>query len=654
MSGAYPGMAPVIESGAVFSQCREAMDAGDLATAEALALSMLRDTPNDADAWHLAGVVAGRRGDHAAAEQRVASAVALRPDNAAAWVLRGQAQRALGRNEDSLRSYDMALLRDPGRLDALHGRGHTMAAMKRPEEAIAAYARALAAKPRSPDILIAKGNVLCTLQRYEEALACYDQVLADNPGKADAGGNAPGADDDVRAHALYFRAEVMREQERLEDALGGFEQALALKPDYCEALLGRGRMMMRLREFEEALASYDAAIRLRPDDARAHEYRSSALRDLNRLDEALVAARHAVTLSPEDASALTGLAHTLRALGRLDDAAAVYAKVVELHPQLDAMRFNHAVCLLAKGDFARGWVEYEDRWSIDSMRKRKPSLRQPLWLGKEDIAGRRILLWAEQGHGDTLHFCRYAPMVADLGATVVLGVNPGLRALMSSLPGVSDVVDHNDVPPIFDRQCPLMSLPLVFGTTFDTIPASVPYLTAPAGHLVQWRDRLGPRRHPRIGVAWTGNPRHMNDRNRSLSLDMLQPLLALGCPLYCLQRSLRPADIPAFALSGKIRFFGPELSDFSETAALIMQMDLVIAVDTSIAHLAGALGKPVWLMLPRAPDWRWLLDRDDSPWYPTMRLFRQPTFGDWTSVIARVRDSLATLLARQDGGIQPG
>ncbi len=648
MSGAYPGMVPAIEPVSIFTRCRQAMEAGDLTAAEGLARSLLLDPTSDADAWHLAGVIAGRRGDHGEAERRLGKAVVLQPENAAAWVQRGQALRVQGRHEEALRSYDRALIQDPGRIEALHGRGHVLASMERPEEAISAYTRALAIMPDSADILIGKGNVLFTLRRYDEALACYDQALVHAPAEGGPGRRDPGTRADIRAHAFYFRAEALRELERLEDALEGFEQALTLKPDYFEALLGRGRMMMRLREAEEALASYDAAIRLRPEDVRAHEYRSSALRDLNRLDDALAAAKDAVALAPEDASALTGLAHTFRALGRLDDAAATYARVVELHPKMDAMRFNHAVCLLSKGDYEQGWVEYEDRWTIDNMRKRKPKLRQPLWLGNEDIAGRRILLWAEQGQGDALHFCRYVPMVADLGATVVLGVASHLRALMSSLRGVSDVVDHNDVSPIFDRQCPLMSLPLVFGTTLDTVPASVPYLTVPAGHLVQWRDRLGPRRDFRIGVVWTGNPKHMNDRNRSVGLDMLQPLAALGRPLYCLQRVLRPADIPAFAQFGNIQFFGPELTDFSETAALIMQMDLVIAVDTSVAHLAGALGKPVWLMLPFAPDWRWLLGRDDTPWYPTMRLYRQPRLGDWASVVARLRDDLAALLAQQD------
>jgi tetratricopeptide (TPR) repeat protein len=630
-----------------FAQCRQAMEGGDLATAEDLAQSMLLDQPRDADTWHLAGVVAGRRGDHTEAERRLARAVGLQPDNTSALVLRGQALRALGRDEDALRCYDRALIQDPGRIDALQGRGFVLAAMKRPEEAVAVYTRALTMMPHSADILIGKGNVLVTLRRYDEALVCYDQALIHAPAEAGRGRHGPGTQDDTRAHAFYFRAEAMRELERLEEALEGFEQALALKPDYYEALLGRGRMMMRLREPDEALASYDAAIRLRPDDARPHEYRSSALRDLNRLDDALSAAKDAVALAPKDASTLTGLAHTLRAMGRLDDAVGTYARVVELHPHMNAMRFNHAVCLLSKGDYEQGWVEYEDRWTIESMQTRKPKLRQPVWLGNEDIAGRRILLWAEQGHGDALHFCRYASLVADLGATVVLGVASNLRALMSSLRGVSDVVDHNDVSPIFDRQCPLMSLPLVFRTTVDTVPAPVPYLTAPVGHLVQWRDRLGPGREARIGIVWTGNPKHMNDRNRSVSLDMLQPLAALGHPLYCLQRVLRPADIPAFAQFGNIRFFGPELTDFSETAALIMQMDLVIAVDTSVAHLAGALGKPVWLMLPFAPDWRWLMDRDDTPWYPTMRLYRQPKLGDWASVIARIRDDLAARMAQQ-------
>jgi Glycosyltransferase family 9 (heptosyltransferase) len=270
----------------------------------------------------------------------------------------------------------------------------------------------------------------------------------------------------------------------------------------------------------------------------------------------------------------------------------------------------------------------------------KPRLPLPRWRGEQDIAGRTILLHAEQGHGDTIQFCRYVPLVAAKGATVVLAVSPLLKSLLSRLPGASHVADGTGGMPTPDIQCALMSLPLAFSTRIETVPAAVPYLEPPAPHLRLWRDKLGPRRGQRIGIAWSGNVHHKADRRRSLALEQIEPLVGLGWPLYCLQRELRPDDLPAFARFSNIRYFGEALRDFADTAALIAELDLVIAVDTAVAHLAGALGKPVWVLLAHAPDWRWMLGRNDSPWYPTMRLFRQATPGDWSQVIVRVRDEL--------------
>jgi hypothetical protein len=298
------------------------------------------------------------------------------------------------------------------------------------------------------------------------------------------------------------------------------------------------------------------------------------------------------------------------------------------------------MCLLLAGDFANGWREYETRWQTEDWQIGWDVTSRALWLGDSEIAGRTILLYSEQGFGDTIQFCRYVPMVLAMGARVVLGVPVALRRLMESLGSIA-VVDHGQVPPGFDVHCPVMSLPLAFGTDLSSVPGDVPYLAPPEEYRTLWRQRLGARRGPRVGLAWSGNEKPFG---RSIPLDIIGPLVAMLPEVFCLQRDLRPEDVPALAMYQGIRFFGHELRDFCDTAALIEEMDLIISIDTSVLHLAGALGRPAWVMLPFAADWRWLMQRRDSPWYPTMRLFRQPVSGDWTSVVDEVRAELAAHL----------
>jgi hypothetical protein len=299
------------------------------------------------------------------------------------------------------------------------------------------------------------------------------------------------------------------------------------------------------------------------------------------------------------------------------------------------------MCLLQAGDFARGWHEYEFRGSTDGWQVGWDLSFTPAWSGDSPIAGRTILLYAEQGLGDTIQFCRYAPMVADLGAKVLLGVPPVLKNLVHSLDETIDVIDVGQPVPGFDLHCSIMSLPLAFRTEPATIPARVPYLSAPDDYRTKWRTVLGPRRGPRIGLAWSGNDKPLG---RSIPLDTIGPLVSMLPEIYCLQRDLRPSDIPALALYQGIRFFGHDLKDFSDTAALMQELDLIISIDTSVLHLAGALGRPAWGMMPFAADWRWLMDREDSPWYPTMRLFRPRASGDWESIIDRICTELPPYL----------
>jgi tetratricopeptide (TPR) repeat protein len=654
-----------------FQHCLAVLRAGDLEAAEALGRELLQVRPGSADLWHLLGVLALRQGrpadalaplDHAlglapdtvtiiadralAAERlgRLDQALAdldrllaLQADHAGAWVVRGRILRAQDRPADSLDSFERALTYQPALPEALHGRSHALAALGRATEALGGYDQALRASPGMVDAWLGKGNVLLTLKEAEQALTCFDRALTLIE-------TSPSGQSSVQthAHALCFRADALRVLGRHDEALAGIDRALELLPDDADAWIGRGRILLEMRAFEDALTCYDHALRWRPDDAKAHDHRSRALREIGRYEESLRSSEKSLQLKPDDSGALNSRANSLRMLGRVAEALEVYPRAIAAADAAGPLRFNHAVCLLVSGDFERGWPEYEYRWTLESMSRRKPRFHQPVWLGKEPVAGRRILLHAEQGLGDTIQFCRYAPMVAALGATVILGVQSELRALLISLEGVTEVVDRSDAPPVFEAYCPLLSLPLAFRTTLATVPARVPYLAVPDGHLANWRGRLGARRAPRIGLVWSGNKDHMNDHHRSLPLVLLAPLGALGFELHCLQRDLRPDDVPSFALAGRIAFHGPDLLDFADTAALIVQMDVVITVDTSVAHLAGALGRPVWLLLPFAPDWRWMLERNDSPWYPTMRLFRQPAPHDWGTVIDDVMAALAS------------
>jgi hypothetical protein len=357
---------------------------------------------------------------------------------------------------------------------------------------------------------------------------------------------------------------------------------------------------------------------------------------------------------PDHVAALTTRGNALRALGRLDEALADYDRALAILPHNVGAHFNRALCRLQLGDFEQGWLEYEWRWHKETHNKHPHIFAHPLWLGREPVAGKTVLLHAEQGLGDALQFCRFAPLVSRLGANVMLAVAPVLHGLLTSLPGVSLIVSKSDTTPRFDLQCPLLSLPLALGTRLETIPADIPYLAAPAPHRRKWQARLGPRSGPRIGLAWSGNPEHGNDANRSMTLDQAaglipEALIRAGLTLHCLQRDMRPRDIPALAMLPQIIFYGADLAEMSDTAALIAELDLVISVDTAVLHLAGALGVPVWGLLPLACDWRWLTAREDTPWYPTMRLFRQPALGAWETVIARVRGELELWFAAHPG-----
>jgi ADP-heptose:LPS heptosyltransferase len=376
------------------------------------------------------------------------------------------------------------------------------------------------------------------------------------------------------------------------------------------------------------------------------------LQSLDRHREALSWFDQTLALRPELVETLENKAVSLVELQRFDQAFAVYHRARALDPSRAVAEWNLALLHMLTGDFEAGWAGREARWRMPALSASYPRFSQPMWLGAEPIAGKTVLVYSDEGIGDTIQFSRYVPMLAARGARVILVVEDAVLPLLSGLAGVSQCLPKSatTLPP-FDLHCPNSSLPLAFATRLDTIPAEQSYLPAPAaGRVRAWEERLGSHDRLRVGLVWSGNPKHPNDRNRSIRLRALAHILDVDATFVSLQKDPRPDDRTVLLERNEIIDLSADLTDFAETAALASCLDLVITVDTSVAHLTGALGRPTWILLPYTPDYRWLLDRDDSPWYPTVRLFRQDPTRDYASVIERVRSELIAMISRRESG----
>ncbi|MDR2212709.1 MAG: tetratricopeptide repeat-containing glycosyltransferase family protein, partial [Pseudomonadales bacterium] len=493
----------------------------------------------------------------------------------------------------------------------------------------------IALHPGYVDAHLGRGNALNALGRHEEALAGYTRAIE-------------LGSENFLAH--YSACGLLEKLGRYEDALASYDKLLALKPDCAEAYHDRGVILERLGRYDAALHSFDRTIALRPDYAETHRCRAIALEKSGRYAEALESCNRAIALKPDYAPAYYSRGVSLERLGRQHDALTSFDRAVTLDPHYAPAQFAKGAVLLRLGDYGAGWELYEWRLRggvpLKHLDPRK--LKQPQWRG-EALGGQTILLYCEQGLGDSMQMLRYLPRIKAEAARVILDLPKTLQPLLGELAsGITVVVERGVVLPRFDLQCSLMSLPLACGTRLDTIVAQVPYLSAPDERLPAWRARLPRRASLRVGLVWSGGIANPNDHNRSIALERLAPLLALeGVSFISLQKEYRDADLPALARL-PIERIDADIADFGDTAAAIEQCDLVIAVDTAVVHLAGALGKPVWVLLPYVADWRWLLDRDDSPWYPTARLFRQHGIGDWEGVIAELVTRLRNLASGND------
>lgn len=546
------------------------------------------------------------------------------------------------------------------------------------------YREILAKRPRHFDALQLLGALALQTGRIEEGAQLLQQAIAINGTQAPLHSNlafalnALGRPHDALASAnralalksgfvdaLNNRGMALAALDRPDEALASFDKALAAKPDFAAAWNNRSCALRDLGLAADALASCDAALELRPNYAEAWSNRGNALSDLNRPIDAQTSYERALELAPNFVDAWNNLGLTFVDLNRHSEALESYERALSLAPEAVETRWNRALCLLQLGRLDEGWAEYEWRWRRKRIAAGSRTFDAPLWHGDASLEGKTILLHAEQGLGDTIQFCRYASLVAQRGARVILEVQPELMRLLHDLDGVAELIETGTPLPHFDFHCPLLSLPLALHTTLDTIPAATPYLHADPENADRFRARIDEAVAGsgsdsssgvlKVGLVWAGGARahvpelRKNDARRSLTFEQLAPILdvphvqffslqkgAAGAQLREAQAAQRVPQAPA----RQIIDWTDDLHDFADTAALAANLDLVISVDTSTAHLAGAMNRPVWILNRLDTCWRWLLEREDSPWYPTARLFRQPSLGDWASVLAAVADAL--------------
>ena len=465
-------------------------------------------------------------------------------------------------------------------------------------------------------------------KQFKRALASYDRAIAIRPNFV---------------HAYLNRGEILEKFNRPGQALACYERALAIKPDLPLTHFKCGQLLEKLNRPEEALASYDLALAY----PLVHMNRGVLLQKFNRFDEALESFNRVLAISPHDAAAHVNCGVLLQNAKRFDEALASYDKAIAAKPDYAEAYWFKSLAQLLIGDYEQGWLLHEWRWKSKGYKHLGRNFTQPLWLGEQPVAGKTLLLHAEVGLGDSLQFCRYVPMVEALGAKVILEVPPQMVSLVQTLAGDFTVVEKGQPLPDFDLHCPAMSLPLVFKTTLNSVPATIPYLHADPDKQTLWRQRLGAKDKPRIGLIWSGLMRGNIDANpakkRSIPLGLLEPLLHLPLEFHSLQKNYLAEDVALLKEFTQIKTHQDELHDFSDTAALIKEMDLVISIDTSVAHLVGALGHPLWILLPFVTDYRWTLDRTTTPWYPDAKLFRQSAKADWNGVISSVVQQLASI-----------
>lgn len=646
-------------------QAYELQKEGRLGPAADMYRAVLAEDPRNAPALHLLGLLVMQAGQVEPGVEMVRQSLTILPGFAPAHESLGKGLERLGRKEEALAAFTRVTQLVPGHAEGYVHRARVLESMARHSEALRDMDKALSLH-NDPALMLNRGALLLQLHREREALGTFDKAIA------------AGMD---RAVAWFNRGIALTALSRPEEALASYDEALLRQPDFIHALINRGLVLETLQRPLEALASYDRALDIDPLSSEAKTNRTSLLVRLDRRDEAMaeydaLVAREpnnpsnysnrgallktmglpepaiadfdkAIALSPDDPALLSNRAITLQSVGRFEEALADYARALPLATPTDALLFNYGVLLLQLGRFAEGLPLYENRRfravpaDLDTAR---------LWHGpSQGVDGKTVLVYAEQGLGDIIQLCRYLIDLSAMGAKVIFAVRDPMVRLLRSLPVPVTFITENTRPASYDFHVAAGSLPLAFGTRLETIPAPVPYLKAEPERVALWRQRLGSHGF-RIAISWQGKIHSINDPFRAFPVSVLAPLAALpGVRLISLQMGEGAEQLDTLPAGMTVERPGDDFDAgfdaFIDSAAVMEACDLVISCDTSIAHLAGALGRPVWTALKSIPEWRWLLDRDDSPWYPTMRLFRQPRANDWEGVVAAMTRDLKAKLA---------
>ena len=622
---------------------------------------VLAEDPSSATAHAQRAVLLARLGRDEEALESYDKALELQPDFGDVLFNRGNLLRKTGQYEQALSAYDRALELEPEDAALLNNRGVTLFLLERYQESLDSYARAITLRPDYADAFTNRGNALQELGLHDEAIDSHERALALVPSHVRARVNLGNAlqemgriEEAVRhydqaiqldpghAEAFNNRAAALIELGRHEEALMDSERALGISPEYAEALGNRGSALAGLGRLQEALAAHEKAFAIKPGCVQALNV-ATALQDLERHDEALAYHERALVLKPDYVEALNNRGNSLQALNRHAAAVRSYQRAIELRPGDAEAHWNEGLARLTLGDYKGGWPKYEWRWRNPKLEVTQPPLDVPVWTGQEALDGKTILVFQEQGYGDAIQFIRFVSLLASRSGKVVVACDQNLLGVFASAPGVAETTAGPLSAEGFDYQVSLMSLPFALGITLRNLPADVPYLEADPADVDHWRNRFaGLAGGRKVGLVWSGNPRFAAAAQKRCPVDALKNLLSTtDIAWISLQKDAVAEDLERLrAAAPGLLSAGDELKDFAATAAAITSLDLVISVDTAVAHLAGALGKPVWVLLPFAADWRWLVDRDDSPWYPTARLFRQRAAGDWVELVERVKRAL--------------
>jgi tetratricopeptide (TPR) repeat protein len=640
----------------LFEQGVRLHQSGDFGNAEQCYQQVLAVQPNHADALHLLGMIAHQFGQHQPAMELIERAIKINKKSPVYCANLGLVYQAQGQFKDAEKWYRKALAIKPDYADAHHNLAAALHAQSRTKDAEASFRRAVALKPKYVEAWINFGNFLHQAQRYQEAEACFNKALEINPefvavyyNLAHCLREQKNYDGAIAAYrrlldrqpdhsdARFFLALSQAERGDAEGAAASYRELLAQDPQHVLALNNLGNALMTLQKWADAEQAYRTCLSVQPAFAQAHYNLGNLLAELERYAEAEACYREALRLNPQYFEALCGLGMVFKAQHKLDDACGYLQQAIGLRPDSSDAHMNYAMTLLLNGNLQEGWKEYE--WRLVHHPELSRAFPYPVWRG-ENLAGKTILVWGERGFGDEIQFVRYLPSLKAMGARVVFECREELYDLFAMANLCDSLIVRKlnaEITERIDYQIPLLSVLARLNAKENTDTCPPNYLTADPRLIQQWKDRLQEDSAYRVGLVWAGNPQHKNDHNRSASLALYRPFTSVaGCSFYSLQKG---SDEAAAAQMGIIDY-SSELHSFSDTAALISNLDLVICVDTSVAHLAGALGKNVWLLLPFDPDWRWGLRSEQTVWYPGMTMFRQTAPRDWNALIALVKTAL--------------